>query len=137
MGIKDSSGDWSNTSSMLERQWSDFRVFVGSESFLLQNMRANGAGCISATANVNPGPIHALYANWQNESADENQQALNEVRSLVMEYPMIPALKSIVAHHSGIPDWQRVRPPLVELDGRQHAELAQRLDERGFVMPGL
>lgn len=137
VGIKDSSGDWSNTSSMLEREWTDFRVFVGSESFLLENMRAGGAGCISATANVNPGPIHALYANWKNDAADEHQQALNDLRSLVMEYPMIPALKSIVAHHSDVSDWQRVRPPLVELDDGQHAELAQRLDQRGFSMPGL
>jgi 4-hydroxy-tetrahydrodipicolinate synthase len=31
-----------------------FDVFVGSETFLLANMRNGGAGTISATANVNP-----------------------------------------------------------------------------------
>jgi len=36
-------------------------VFVGSESFLLANMRNGGAGTISATANVNPRAIHELY----------------------------------------------------------------------------
>ena len=39
-GIKDSSGNWENTQSILERKWDDFRVFVGSETFLLQTMRA-------------------------------------------------------------------------------------------------
>ena len=137
VGIKDSSGDWNNTASMLERQWDDFRVFVGSESFLLQNMRANGAGCISATANVNPAAIHDLYANWQADTADAQQQELNALRALVMEYPMIPALKSTVARFTGAGDWKRVRPPLVELSDAQHADLAECLDQLGFDMPGL
>ena len=38
-----------------------FDVFVGSESFLLANMRNGGAGTISATANVNPAAIYDLY----------------------------------------------------------------------------
>src|SRR6266478_5382707 len=40
---------------------SSFDVFVGSESFLLANMRNGGVGTISATANVNPAAIHKLY----------------------------------------------------------------------------
>ena len=61
VGIKDSSGDWDNTSAMLDRRWDDFRVFAGSESFLLANMRGGGSGCISATANINPAAIDNLY----------------------------------------------------------------------------
>ena len=72
VGIKDSSGDWDNTYSMLEREWDDFRIFVGSESFLLANMRNGGAGCISATANVNPAAIDDLYQNWKADNADDN-----------------------------------------------------------------
>ncbi|HEX7718309.1 MAG TPA: dihydrodipicolinate synthase family protein, partial [Woeseiaceae bacterium] len=56
-GIKDSSGDWDNTSALLNEDWDDFRVFAGSETFLLRTMRAGGAGCISATANINPAAI--------------------------------------------------------------------------------
>src|SRR5881275_1978774 len=41
-----------------------FDVFVGSESFLLANMRNGGVGTISATANINPAAIHKLYRNW-------------------------------------------------------------------------
>jgi len=60
-GVKDSSGEWSNTARMLEQfQPQGFDVFAGSETYLLQVMRGGGAGCISATANVNPGPIAAL-----------------------------------------------------------------------------
>ncbi len=136
-GIKDSSGDWSNTQAMLDRDWDDFRVLVGSESFLLQNMRAGGAGCISATANVNPAAIHRLYTEWQDTSADAQQVSLNELRSIVHTQPMIPALKAIVARYSGVESWRRLRPPLVELTEAQCGELYAALDGVNFDMPGL
>src|SRR5207253_9276209 len=61
-GMKDSSGDWHNTKTFLDAfSKSGFDVFVGSESFLLANMRNGGVGTISATANVNPAQIHELY----------------------------------------------------------------------------
>ena len=53
-GMKDSSGDFAATREVLDRfAGAGFDVFVGSERFLLQNMRAGGVGCITATANVN------------------------------------------------------------------------------------
>ena len=51
-GLKDSSGDWSNTEAVLKAFSEVFDVFAGSESFLLANMRNGGKGCISATANI-------------------------------------------------------------------------------------
>jgi len=137
VGIKDSSGDWDNTFAMLERKWDDFRIFVGSESFLLANMRNGGAGCISATANVNPAAIDRLYQEWQSDDADQLQQALNDIRDTVMAYPMIPALKATVAEFSGDEAWRTVRPPLVNLGAEQNATLATALREKGFEMPGL
>ncbi len=137
VGIKDSSGDWDNTYAMLERRWEDFRVFVGSESFLLANMRNGGAGCISATANVNPAAIDHLYQHWQDDDADTLQQGLDDVRDAVMAYPMIPALKATVAEFSGDDAWRAVRPPLVTLDRERSSKLADTLREIGFEMPGL
>ena len=137
VGIKDSSGDWDNTYSMLDRKWDDFRIFVGSESFLLANMRNGGAGCISATANVNPAAIDDLYQNWQADNADDLQRALDEVRDTVMAYPMIPALKATVAEFGGDDAWRAVRPPLVSLDADKSAALAAALRNIGFEMPGL
>jgi 4-hydroxy-tetrahydrodipicolinate synthase len=62
-GMKDSSGDWNNTKTFVDAFGkSGFDVFVGSESFLLANMRNGGAGTISATANFNPAAIYELYA---------------------------------------------------------------------------
>ncbi|MEA3156354.1 MAG: 4-hydroxy-tetrahydrodipicolinate synthase [Betaproteobacteria bacterium] len=137
-GMKDSSGDWSNTKKFLDAfSKSGFDVFVGSESFLIENMREGGAGCISATANVNPGPIDKLYREWRKADAPAQQEALNAIRKATGQYVMIPALKAVVAHYSKDPDWVIVRPPLVALPKDQAAKVIQDLEKLGFEMPGL
>src|SRR5256714_63185 len=85
-GMKDSSGDWNNTKTFLDalavrtaRAARTFDVFVGSESFLLANMRNGGAGTISATTNVNPAAIHELYVACK-QSKFENRQSKLEHR---------------------------------------------------------
>jgi len=137
VGIKDSSGDWSNTSAMLERQWDRFQIFAGSETFLLRTMQSGGAGCISATANINPAAIHELFATWQSDGAVEAQAQLDSVREIVQRYAMIPALKAIVANYGNDSAWETVRPPLVSLGSEQKEVLMGSLDQRGFTMPGL
>jgi 4-hydroxy-tetrahydrodipicolinate synthase len=137
VGIKDSSGDWSNTQAVLDLKLDDFRVFAGSESFLLQNMRAGGAGCISAVANISPAAIHQLYAGWQSAEAESLQQRLNELRQLMMRYPMIPALKAVIARYSQEAEWTIVRPPFEELEGDPYRNLIGTLEKMGFSMPGL
>lgn len=136
-GIKDSSGDWDNTSALLNEDWDDFRVFAGSETFLLRTLRAGGAGCISATANINPAAIDRLYREWQSDSADAQQQSLNDLRNLLQKHPMIAALKTVVAHFTDDPQWAAVRPPLVPLAGDKRSLLLDDLRDMGFEMPGL
>jgi 4-hydroxy-tetrahydrodipicolinate synthase len=66
VGIKDSSGDWPYTESVIKALLgTGFRVYAGSEIFLLRALRAGGVGCISAMANVNPKAIADLAAHWQ------------------------------------------------------------------------
>ncbi|NOR66473.1 MAG: dihydrodipicolinate synthase family protein [Woeseiaceae bacterium] len=137
VGIKDSSGDWDNTDALLQLDLDDFRVFAGSETFLLQNMQGGGAGCISATANINPAAIHKLYENWQSEKAETMQAELDAVRSTVEKFPMISALKSIIGNLRGDAQWETVRPPLLALTDDQKSELLDALHAQGFRMPGL
>ncbi len=137
VGVKDSSGEWDNTNAMLQRRWDDFRVFAGAETFLLQNMRGGGAGCISATANINPAAIDRLYQEWQSAQAESLQKELDEIRETAMAYPMIPALKATVAHFSNDAQWRTVRPPLVALADDQCSALVTSLLKKGFDMPGL
>ena len=137
-GAKDSSGDWNNTKAWIDNFSADgFDVFPGAETFLLQGLRHGAVGCISATANVNPGPIAGLYASWQTDDADNQQKSLDEIRGIFAKYPMIPALKAAIAHYGSDDAWTTLRPPLVELTSEQTASLISDLDSAGFTMPGL
>jgi len=137
-GMKDSGGDWSNTQAVLDAfAKAGFDVFPGAETFLLQGMRRGGAGCISATANVNPAGIARLYDTWEAIDADAQQTRLNEIRGIFAKFPMIPALKAAVAHWSADPEWATVRPPLVALTPEQSDVLVRRLEQAKFTMPGL
>src|SRR5438093_316283 len=153
-GMKDSSGDWNNTKTFLDafavragRAVSTagaartFDVFVGSESFLLANMRNGGVGTISATANVNPAAIHELYQNALGTSAstppelEALQTRLNVVREVFSnrKFPStIAALKQAIAIYTDDPAWRTVRPPLVELTPDQAELLAAELRAIGF-----
>jgi 4-hydroxy-tetrahydrodipicolinate synthase len=155
-GMKDSSGDWNNTETFLEAfvkgagaartagaahtasPARTFDMFVGSDSFLLANMRAGGAGTISATANVNPAAIHKLYKEWNTaDDADQQQAKLNAIRDVFgnRKFPsMIAAMKQALAIYRNDPDWARVRPPLVELAPKEAELLAADLKRIGFAM---
>jgi 4-hydroxy-tetrahydrodipicolinate synthase len=158
-GMKDSSGDWNNTKTFLDAfARNGFDVFVGSESFLLANMRNGGVGTISATANVNPAAIHKLYekcsgvcvkrrgnrkalaaASASTTDLEGQQARLNVVREVFSnrKFPsMIAALKQAIAIYGNDPEWTRVRPPLVELTTEQAELLAAELKAIGFAMPG-
>ena len=137
VGIKDSSGDWQNTSALIRAEMDDFQVLTGTESNLLDSMRLGAAGCISATANINPAAIHNLYTNWQAETAEEMQRALAEFRDFIQSFPVIPALKATVSRYRGDDEWRRLRPPLVELDEESCNRLYSELDKRHFAMPGI
>ncbi|MGP9808437.1 dihydrodipicolinate synthase family protein [Halomonas sp. AOP12-C2-37] len=133
-GLKDSSGDWTNTAALIDNFGADMAIYAGSEHFLLQTMQAGGAGCISATANVNPAPIAALANTWQAHDADQQQETISSLRRVFECFPMIPALKAATAQYSGDGPWCRVRPPLVELDSTKQQELNSALTSIGFTM---
>jgi len=132
-GIKDSSGDWANTSAIIDAFGkSGFDVMAGSETFLLQTLRAGGAGCITATANVNARNIAQLARTWQAPDADDQQQRLNGLRGVFTRFPVIPAMKAAIAWQSGDENWSRVRPPLVELTRQQRDALEADLTAIDF-----
>lgn len=95
---------------------------------------AGGAGCISATANINPHAIHTLFKEWESNKAVHLQKQLNQIRNIMESYPMIPALKSVVAYYSQNVNWETVRPPLVSLKKATQKELIQKLADLHFDM---
>lgn len=133
VGLKDSSGDWSNTAALIDR-FPGFAVFPGSEVFLLDGLRHGAVGCITATGNVNVPGIRKVYENWRTPQADALQAEITLARKTIQAYPMVPALKRIVAHFRNDPDWAAVRPPMVPLNEARSAALLGDLAKIGFTL---
>lgn len=131
VGLKDSSGDWSNTAAILER-FPGFAVFPGSEVFLLDGLRAGSAGCISATANVNLAALADLARTWQAPDADARQAEATRCRRLIEAYPVVPAVKAILARRFADPGWAAVRPPFRALAPERADTLVGELESAGF-----
>ncbi len=125
-GLKDSSGDWSNTAKLLQ-EFPGFGVFSGSEEFLLANLRSGGVGCISASTNVTAALARPVYLAWRDKGADDLQKALTDVRLILQSYPMQAALKQVVAAISGNKAWINLLPPNRPLTTAQATELMARL----------
>ncbi|MDX1546623.1 MAG: dihydrodipicolinate synthase family protein [Rhodothermales bacterium] len=109
-GVKDSSGDLAHTGALIERL-PGLRIFAGTERLLLDALRAGGAGCISATANVTAPHAAAVLRAWRRgraEEAEALQRHLSALRQALEAFPVIPALK----HRTGLGP---VRPPLTSL----------------------
>jgi len=134
VGLKDSSGDWAHTEAVC-RALPGFAVFAGSEQLLLPVLRAGGAGCISATVNVTCELAGRVYGRWRESDAEALQEELSAVRLAIQGYPMIAALKQILAHTRGRAEWLNLRPPLVPLSADQAAALLSALEGVGFVLP--
>jgi 4-hydroxy-tetrahydrodipicolinate synthase len=135
VGLKDSSGDWSNTKALLDAYAADgFGIFPGSEVFLLDGLRNGGVGCITASGNVNVPGIRKVYENWQTPQADQLQADITLVRMTIQKYPMVPALKRIVAHFHNDPDWAAVRPPMERLPDAQSKALLADLAKIGYSL---
>jgi 4-hydroxy-tetrahydrodipicolinate synthase len=132
-GVKDSSGDWSNTRLLIER-FRELAIFPGAETLLLPGLQAGGAGCISASCNVNTRQIRRLYDTFQAEAdgAAEQQEQLTAVRKVLQRRPMIPVMKHLVADARRDPDWRRVRPPFLPLPDSEASALASELAALGW-----
>jgi 4-hydroxy-tetrahydrodipicolinate synthase len=135
-GVKDSSGDWQNTKMLLDR-FPDLAIFPGSETLLLQGLKAGGAGCISASCNVNPRAIRKLYDDYHAGARDlqAQQEELATVRKVLQLRPLIPVMKHLLADRRGDPAWRRVRPPFLPLPDVEAKALESELAALDWQAP--
>lgn len=134
-GAKDSSGNWDNTKAMIANFAAQgFAVFPASESFLSRALPLGAAGCISATVNMNPAGICALYEGWSDSQGPALQAQADKVREIFQSTAMIPAMKAVLASSSGVPSWSAVRPPLTQMAEEETAALLQKLSAVGWSL---
>ena len=136
-GLKDSTGDEASTRAYIGA-FPDLAIFPGTETSMLPMLQEGGAGCITASANVNAPAIRALYDAWQSGDggAGERQARITAVRQALQSKPMIPGMKSVIAAQRDDPGWRRVRPPLTALSEAAAAELSAALASAGFAFGG-
>lgn len=138
IGLKDSSGDTAYVDTLLHR-FPGFAVFPSSEALMLAALRKGAAGCISATANVNARAIRELYDAAVHPGSDGRAETLHEpvaaVRKLIQGYPLIAALKAILAAETGNAGWARLRPPLDALDATRTRALLTSLASLRRLVP--
>ena len=81
-------------------------------------------------------PIAAqVYANWDNETGARMHETLSATRKAIVSAPAaIPALKALMARHSGDAAWHNMRPPHLQLTGEQQAKLFAAFDACGVQL---
>jgi 4-hydroxy-tetrahydrodipicolinate synthase len=134
VGLKDSSGDVAYMNRLLE-SYPGFAIFPSSEALLLSAMKKGAAGCISATANTQVSAIRALYDGWQGAEAERLSRAASAVRLLMQKFPLIAAVKAVLAERAKLPDWARVRPPLDPLSPAERKEVVAELAKIAAEVP--
>jgi len=128
VGIKDSSGDWENTSALLDIE--GLRVYPGSELPLVDALGKGATGCISATANINAagiGETIRLFDTRGAEAAAAHHEAVRKFRLAVQGYAPIPVMKRLLALASGDGRWANTRPPLLPASVEEGQALAAQL----------
>ncbi len=122
-GMKDSSGDLEYAAAMARIE--DFDVFPSNEVALANCDRDGYAGCISATVNIDPAGSAALLADQGNSDL---LNSVRHVRTTVSSFPLVPAVKYLVARRLGKPSAATPMPPFLPLTDDQQADLVEQLE---------
>ncbi len=134
-GIKDSAGDWPHTRGLIE-SFPGLAIYSGNDGHLLDNLRAGGAGTISAAANLaveESARVFKAFTTGDMAAAEAGMSVVGKVRQTLADYPLIPAIKHVIADGQHDETWRTVRPPLVELDPASGAALIAALDAAGYA----
>ncbi len=127
VGMKDSSGDIESMIA-IQQQHPSFRVFAGTERLLVPMLKAGGAGCVSATANVTVALARRLYDMYQQgDKTDNIERDLKMVRAAFEGLPFTGALKAYLAKTQHQPDWQYIRPPNELISQEQTSEIVDKI----------
>ncbi len=128
--IKDSSSDWDHMQS-IRKTFPDLHHYPGNERFLSRTLTVGARGCITATLNVSAGQAAGLLQ-AEGEEREEWQRKLDAFRLVVEKYPMVPALKRIMADLKSQDSWLTLRPPHVPLSPEAVGALRDDLEAIGF-----
>ncbi|WP_026326847.1 4-hydroxy-tetrahydrodipicolinate synthase [Paenibacillus ginsengihumi] len=139
VGIKDSSGSFDNILQYIAVTEHDdrFSVLAGTDSLILPTLMSGGKGAISATANVFPKQVAAIYENWKKGdfvAAEKAQGVLRELRNR-FGLGTLPSVLKEAMNMIGLPAGCS-RLPVAPLTAQARAELAMTMQayrDQGLV----
>lgn len=133
-GLKDSSGKWEYSRDVIAA-FPEIATYSASESMIVDNAAAGGAGCISASSNVNPAGIRRLIDGLGSEEEAALLAQVSAVRKIFEGVPLIPAIKAAVALQHGDAAFGRLRPPFVAPGAEHDAAIARAVDIAAGKVP--
>ncbi|MDB3084320.1 4-hydroxy-tetrahydrodipicolinate synthase [Clostridioides difficile] len=127
VGIKDSSGRLDNMKAYIEAtEGEDFSIFSGSDSLILDSLKAGGKGAVAATANFLTEIDIAIYENFMNGDLEKAQEAQNSIEELrrILKLGTIPSVikKTVVLNGINV---GTARLPVTEPTGESLEEIKQ------------
>ena len=132
VGVKDSSGDTAFGRELIAAH-GDIAILFGDERILAEGIRNGAGGAISGLANLCAADMANLVR------TGEGDARINDLVDTILRYPVVPAVKSLIAHRFGDPGWMQVRPAagLARHDpGRSIAGSLPTPVHGGLSMPG-
>ncbi len=117
MGMKDSTGNWENTFSIVNNN-KNFEVYVGNEKAFLRCLNKGCAGIISATFNLQIGLAKKILDAFELRTDEmfELEAKMVRNRKKIEGLPIIPVVKYFLAKKYKNDAFANIRPPLVALN---------------------
>ena len=128
-GLKDSAGDLAYARAVAAAL-PGFDVFPSSEGALGEATADGFAGCISATVNVTAREAQAAWSAQGTPAGAQAVRKATELRAIVARFPLVAAVKSVLAARYADDAWRRVGLPLVPLGDDRAAALQGAFDRR-------
>ncbi len=129
-GLKDSKGDWETTSGLIST-WPKLSIFSGGDQIMARSLAAGSAGAISGSANAFPDLVAEVRKSVGTGASDTAQARLTAAKDILIQYPLIAAVKSVLAHR-GV-SRMYVRPPLIDLTPAQETEMIGKFQSAGLL----
>ena len=105
-GVKDSSGDIEQTNKYLKHN--SIVTTVGDERLIAKVLKLGGDGSICGLSNIYPKEILDIIENKQ-----ENP-SINKIVNKILNFPVVPAIKTLLYLKTKNKIWLNVRPPLIK-----------------------
>ena len=124
VGLKDSSGDmnYAREAAAISKS---FDVFPSTEAVLLEARDGAFAGCISATANLNPDLCQRAWSKGDQAALD----AAVGIRKLFEGKALVSGVKALLSHIHADPALARMKPPLAAFPAQDRAAVVGGYDQ--------